>query len=90
MLLSTKADPAAATVPCSNLPGLTEVWGDARRTAIAWLQLALTLLGLVPLLGSVFGLLSSLDEAWLLWDPRRQCLHDKIADTLVEQKPPRR
>jgi len=35
MLLSTKADPAAATVPCSNLPGLTEVWGDARRTAIA-------------------------------------------------------
>ena len=70
-----------------NRPGPLTLLDAARRQA---LQLALTLLGLVPLLGSVFGLLSSLDEAWLLWDPRRQCLHDKIADTLVEQKPPRR
>ena len=44
----------------------------------------------VPIIGSITGLVSYLDEAWLLWDQRRQCLHDKIADTVVEQKPPRR
>jgi uncharacterized RDD family membrane protein YckC len=35
----------------------------------------------VPLVGSIFGLL---DNLWLLWDkPNRQCLHDKVADTVV-------
>jgi uncharacterized RDD family membrane protein YckC len=35
----------------------------------------------VPGIGSIFGLLDSL---WLLWDkPHRQCLHDKVADTVV-------
>jgi uncharacterized RDD family membrane protein YckC len=34
----------------------------------------------VPLLGGLFGLLN---ELWLLWDPRRQCLHDKAARTIV-------
>src|SRR5581483_2372823 len=36
------------------------------------------LLGIVPL-GSI------LDSAWLLWDPNRQALHDKGADTLVRR-----
>ena len=35
---------------------------------------------LIPLLGGMFTLL---DELWLLWDPRRQCLHDKAARTIV-------
>jgi uncharacterized RDD family membrane protein YckC len=35
---------------------------------------------LVPLAGSIFGLLN---ELWLTWDPRRQCLHDKAAHTVV-------
>ena len=39
-----------------------------------------TLVPLVPLVGSVYGLLDSL---WLLWDRRRQCLHDKAAHTIV-------
>jgi RDD family len=35
----------------------------------------------VPGIGGIFGLLDSL---WLLWDkPHRQCLHDKVADTVV-------
>ncbi|MFV0458127.1 MAG: RDD family protein [Actinomycetales bacterium] len=29
------------------------------------------------------GVLSLLDVLWCLWDPRRQCLHDKIAGTVV-------
>ncbi|HLQ53073.1 MAG TPA: RDD family protein [Streptosporangiaceae bacterium] len=34
----------------------------------------------VPLAGGIFGLL---DDLWLLWDPRRQCLHDKALSTVV-------
>jgi uncharacterized RDD family membrane protein YckC len=29
------------------------------------------------------GLLGVLDDLWLLWDPRRQCLHDKVVSTVV-------
>jgi len=35
---------------------------------------------LIPLVGSLFELLN---ELWLTWDPRRQCLHDKAAHTVV-------
>ena len=34
----------------------------------------------VPSVGGIFGLLN---ELWLLWDPQRQCLHDKAAHTVV-------
>jgi uncharacterized RDD family membrane protein YckC len=35
----------------------------------------------VPGIGGIFSLLDSL---WLLWDkPHRQCLHDKVAETVV-------
>lgn len=58
-----------------------------RRSA---LEFVLGLLSLVPVLGILANPALIADRLWLLWDPRRQCLHDKIADTLVEQKPPRR
>jgi uncharacterized RDD family membrane protein YckC len=35
---------------------------------------------MVPFVGGWYALL---DELWLLWDPRRQCLHDKWAGTVV-------
>ena len=38
------------------------------------------LIPLVPTAGSIFALIN---ELWLLWDPRRQCLHDKAARTVV-------
>jgi uncharacterized RDD family membrane protein YckC len=38
---------------------------------------------LVPVVGSLFELLN---ELWLTWDPRRQCLHDKAAHTVVVKK----
>ncbi len=38
---------------------------------------------LVPVISTVGTMVQLLDYAWLLWDPRRQCLHDKVADTLV-------
>jgi uncharacterized RDD family membrane protein YckC len=38
---------------------------------------------IVPLVGSLFDLLN---ELWLVWDRRRQCLHDKAAHTVVIKK----
>jgi uncharacterized RDD family membrane protein YckC len=38
---------------------------------------------LVPFAGGLFGLVN---ELWLTWDPRRQCLHDKAAHTVVIKK----
>ena len=38
---------------------------------------------LVPAVGGLFGLVN---ELWLTWDPRRQCLHDKAAHTVVIKK----
>jgi uncharacterized RDD family membrane protein YckC len=35
---------------------------------------------IVPLIGWLFDLVN---ELWLTWDPRRQCLHDKAANTVV-------
>jgi uncharacterized RDD family membrane protein YckC len=41
---------------------------------------------LVPVVPSVGGLFALVNESWLLWDPRRQCLHDKAASTVVVKK----
>ena len=41
---------------------------------------------LVPVVPSVGSLFALINEAWLLWDPRRQCLHDKAAGTVVVKK----
>ena len=41
---------------------------------------------LVPVVPSVGGLFALVNESWLLWDPRRQCLHDKAAGTVVVKK----
>ncbi|GAB2843547.1 hypothetical protein GCM10027176_53950 [Actinoallomurus bryophytorum] len=39
---------------------------------------------LVPQVPGIGGFFSLLDSLWLLWDkPHRQCLHDKVADTIV-------
>ncbi len=38
------------------------------------------LIPVIPLAGTIFWLLNAL---WLLWDRRRQCLHDKGAHTIV-------
>ena len=38
---------------------------------------------LVPAVPSVGALFALVNESWLLWDPGRQCLHDKAARTVV-------
>jgi len=59
-------------------------WGQA---ALRWGSR--DLVGSVPTLGPLYTLLDSL---WLLWDPKRQCLHDKLPQTVVvprRQRAPR-
>ncbi|HXQ76459.1 MAG TPA: RDD family protein [Acidimicrobiales bacterium] len=46
-------------------------WGRAfGRVGIHWLS-------------ALFGWLGLIDPLWCLWDANRQCLHDKVADTIV-------
>jgi uncharacterized RDD family membrane protein YckC len=46
----------------------------------AFTQAFSTVSGIVPYLGSVLWLL---DPLWMLWDPEKQTLHDKVAKTWV-------
>jgi uncharacterized RDD family membrane protein YckC len=57
-----------------NAEGLP-TWGQSVLRFIGFQVLAA-----VPQIGSLYGLL---DVLWCLWDPRRQCIHDKIASTAV-------
>jgi uncharacterized RDD family membrane protein YckC len=68
-------------------PGRLSVVTALRRQVI-WV--GTSLLSLVPLLSILGSALSILDPAWLLWDAKRQCLHDKLADTVVVLRNPGR
>jgi len=61
-------------------PGPPNLVGALRRQVI-WV--AMTAFGLVPFIGGLGSIVVLLDYLWLLWDGRRQCLHDKVADTVV-------
>jgi uncharacterized RDD family membrane protein YckC len=50
-----------------------------------WRAMGRSALGVAVGLMSWIGLL---DPLWCLWDERRQCLHDKVADTIVVNDPP--
>ncbi len=52
----------------------------ARRQVVGLIASAIAF---VPFLGLFSTVLNVLDPAWLLWDPKRQALHDKVADTVV-------
>ncbi|MCW2568614.1 MAG: domain containing protein [Mycobacterium sp.] len=55
-----------------------------RRSIQRWLPQGLPLL-----LGALLLVVQLLDAAWCLWDkPLRQCLHDKLARTVVVNAPP--
>lgn len=51
--------------------GRNPSWGKA---VLRWL---------LPLVMSFVCVANLLDALWLLWDDNRQCLHDKVADTVV-------
>ena len=78
MLLGTVVRPAQA-------PGRVSLLVALRRQLIG---VTTSVFSLSAVLGFFGTLLSVLDPAWLLWDRRRQCLHDKVADTVVVLRRP--
>ena len=78
MLLGTIVRPVAAAGPVGVVTAL-------KRQVITVLTFVMSFLPVLAAFGSVLNIL---DPAWLLWDPRRQALHDKVADTLVVLKRP--
>ena len=61
-------------------PGKLTVLDALKRQAIT---VGCNILGLVPVVSLVTGLLPILDGLWPLWDSKRQALHDKLAGTNV-------
>lgn len=72
------------TVRRAERPGPLSLVDSLRRQVI---QVGCALVGLVPGVGLLGTPVQWLDNLWLLWDPRRQALHDKVADTLVVRVP---
>ena len=68
-------------------PGTLSVVTALKRQVIA---VVTSLMGLMPGLSLLGSLLNIIDPAWLLWDPKRQALHDKVADTVVILRNPQR
>lgn len=64
-------------------PGKLTVVDAIKRQLIG---LATAAVGVLPVVGVLGSIVSILDPAWLLWDPKRQTLHDKLADTVVVLK----
>lgn len=76
LVLGTVVRPVAAAGPVRLVTAV-------RRQAITVLA---SVLAFVPLLGALSTVLNIIDPAWLLWDPKRQTLHDKVAETVVVLK----
>ncbi len=58
-----------------RVDGSTLGWGRSfGRAAISWLAWGI-------------GWIGVLDPLWCLWDDRRQCVHDKVADSIVVNDP---
>ncbi|TMQ95133.1 RDD family protein [Actinomadura soli] len=65
-------------------------WGQAagRQAFVYAITLTTAILNLVTPAAGVLGLVGLLDTAWILWDRRRQALHDKVAGTVVVKAVP--
>lgn len=66
-------------------PGRLSVATALKRQVIPVSTLLLSFVPFVSILAFGVGIV---DPAWLLWDARRQCLHDKLADTVVVLRHP--
>ena len=61
-------------------PGRLPLWSVLLRWAG---QSGYSILGVVPVLGSLLGIYWLLDHLWPLWDGKKQAIHDKMARTNV-------
>ncbi|WP_067455825.1 RDD family protein [Actinomadura macra] len=64
-------------------------WGQsaARQGFVYLITIGTAFLNLLGPAGGLVGIVGLLDNAWILWDPRRQALHDKVAGTIVVKAP---
>jgi uncharacterized RDD family membrane protein YckC len=46
-------------------------------------DILLSVVGLIPLIGTLTGFLALINYLWPLWDDKKQALHDKVAATNV-------
>lgn len=65
-------------------------WGRscARQGFVYVFGVATALLNLAGPIGGLAGLAGLLDNAWILWDPKRQAVHDKVGRTVVIKAAP--
>ncbi|WP_030165318.1 RDD family protein [Spirillospora albida] len=65
-------------------------WGRscARQGFVYLFGVATALLNLAGPVGGLAGLAGLLDNAWILWDPKRQAVHDKVGRTVVIKAAP--
>ncbi|MEU8801430.1 RDD family protein [Spirillospora sp. NPDC048819] len=65
-------------------------WGQAigRQAFVYAITITTALVNFLVPAGALIGMLGMLDNAWILWDDRRQALHDKVAGTLVVKAQP--
>ncbi|TDC54994.1 RDD family protein, partial [Actinomadura sp. KC345] len=65
-------------------------WGQVlgRQAFVYAITVSTAMLNFLVPGGAVLGMVGLLDNAWILWDERRQALHDKVAGTLVVKAVP--
>ncbi|MFI0410911.1 RDD family protein [Actinomadura sp. 3N508] len=65
-------------------------WGQVlgRQAFVYAITLTTASLNLLTPAAGILGLVGLLDTAWILWDDRRQALHDKVAGTVVVKAVP--
>ncbi|NDU76175.1 hypothetical protein GWI34_26625 [Actinomadura sp. DSM 109109] len=65
-------------------------WGQAigRQAFVYAISMATGALNLLSPVAGILGIAGLLDNAWILWDGRRQALHDKVAGTVVVKATP--
>jgi uncharacterized RDD family membrane protein YckC len=68
------------SVRLRDKPGPPPLVAVLKRTGV---QEVGSLVGLVPVVGSLGSLFTLLDSLWPLWDDKKQALHDKVAATNV-------
>ncbi|MEU4193454.1 RDD family protein [Kribbella sp. NPDC026611] len=47
------------------------------------LYMGISLLAVIPVVGTLFSFLGLINDLWPLWDDKKQALHDKVAETNV-------
>ncbi|NEA24372.1 RDD family protein [Actinomadura bangladeshensis] len=75
-------------VKASDLSAVT--WGQvlARQGFVYAITLVTVAINFLSAGAGIIGILGLLDNAWILWDERRQAVHDKVAGTVVMKATP--